>query len=338
MARALRIQYPGAHYHVTCRGNEQRAVFEDAQDRKAFLEKLSLSTNIYNVRILAYVCMTNHFHLLLCTPEGNLSDFMRHFNISYTTAFNRRHGRVGHLYQGRYKAFLIDAENYLLEVSRYIHLNPIRVKAFRKKGAKDRWNALLKYPWSSLPGYLSLGKRKDFMNYEPVLGCMGADDRKGRLAYRKFIKGGIDKEVINPLERGKGLGIIGEEGFVQWVKDEFLGGIKGVEREQPTLRELGKEFEPEEMIGHFIRLSGEKREGICRKGKNSTERAMLMEFLYRFCRITQPEIGRLVGGIDYSAVSQARSGLLKRLERDKKLRQRFNALSDQLANLSRIKI
>jgi REP element-mobilizing transposase RayT len=112
MASPLRIQYPRADYHVTCGGTEKRAVFEDAEDQKAFLEKLSLSSNIYDVSILAYVCMTNHFHLLLCTPDGNLSGFMRHFNISYTAAFNRRHGRVDHLSQGRYKAFLIDAENW----------------------------------------------------------------------------------------------------------------------------------------------------------------------------------------------------------------------------------
>jgi len=176
------------------------------------------------------------------------------------------------------------------------------------------------------------------MKYDTVLGYMGKDDRKGRLAYRKFIKWGIDKDAASPLKLGKGLGIVGEEGFVQWVKEEFLRGIKGVKREQPALRELGKMFEPEEMIAHFTRLTGEKREEICRRGKNSTERAMLMEFLYRFCRITQPEIGRLVGGIDYSAVSQARSRLHKRLDRDHKLRKRFNALSDQLGRLSKIRI
>jgi hypothetical protein len=95
---------------------------------------------------------------------------------------------VGHFYQGRYKAFLIEADNYLLEVSRYIHLNPIRVKAFKKKGAKEKRNALLGYKWSSLPGYLALGKRKSFIKYEIVLAYMGKDDCKGRLAYREFIK------------------------------------------------------------------------------------------------------------------------------------------------------
>ena len=101
MARPLRIQYPGAYYHVTCRGNERKEIFLDAHDREVFLEKLSLSLDIYNVSLLAYVCMFNHFHLLLTTPDGNLSEFMRHFNISYTSAFNRRHDRVGHLYQAK---------------------------------------------------------------------------------------------------------------------------------------------------------------------------------------------------------------------------------------------
>ena len=138
MARPLRIQYPEAYYHVTCRGNERKEILLDDQDHKDFLEKLSLSLDIYNVSLLAYICMPNHFHLLLTTPEGNLSEFMRHVNISYTSHFNRRHHRVGHLYQGRYKAFLIDADNYLLEVSRYIHLNPTRIKAFAKKTVKEK--------------------------------------------------------------------------------------------------------------------------------------------------------------------------------------------------------
>ena len=145
MARPLRIQYPDAYYHVTSRGNERKQIFSDEKDHKAFLERLSLSLDIYHVSLLAYVCMPNHFHLLVTTPEGNLSEFMRHFNISYTSAFNRRHGRVGHLYQGRYKAFLIDADHYLLEVSRYIHLNPIRIKKdFSAISPNETWDELLK--------------------------------------------------------------------------------------------------------------------------------------------------------------------------------------------------
>jgi len=337
MARPLRIQYPGAHYHVTCRGNERKEIFLDARDHKLFLEKLSLSLDIYNVSLLAYICMPNHFHLLVNTPEGNLSEFMRHFNISYTAAFNRRHRRVGHLYQGRYKAYLIDADNYLLEVSRYIHLNPVRIKVFSKKSAREKWDALLKYEASSLLGYFSGGKREEFINYKTVLEYMGGDTRKGRQAYRRFVKGGIEEEIASPLELGQGHGIVGEADFIEWIKEKFLSK-EAPQREQPALKVLRKEFEPEELIERFTHLVGKSREGICQRGKKSIERALLMELLYRFCRITQPEIGRLVGGIDYSAVSQARNRLQKRLEREPELKKRFEKLTARLLQLSRGKI
>jgi REP element-mobilizing transposase RayT len=132
MARALRVQYPNAVYHVTCRGNEQKPIFRDDGDRSIFLKKLVHSMDIYTVKVYSYVLMTNHFHLLLETPLGNLSEFMRRFNISYTGYFNQRHRRSGHLYQGRYKSVLVDKEAYLSILSRYIHLNPIRVSLFAK--------------------------------------------------------------------------------------------------------------------------------------------------------------------------------------------------------------
>lgn len=133
MTRPLRILFPGAYYHVTCRGNDRRAIYRDDRDRELFLEKLRGSLGTYQVELHAYVLMANHFHLMVATPKGNLSEFMRHFNISYTAAFNRRHRRVGHLYQGRYKAILVDQDSYLLELSRYVHLNPVRVKNFQKR-------------------------------------------------------------------------------------------------------------------------------------------------------------------------------------------------------------
>src|SRR5512139_1305796 len=153
MSRPLRIQYPDAYYHVTCRGNEQRKIFRDAEDRKEFIRLLARSAEIYEVQVLAYALMSNHFHLMVCTPKGNLSEFMRHFNISYTGAFNRKYNRLGHLYQGRYKSYLIDADNYLLEVSRYIHLNPMRMKS--RESQEKRWQDLLLSEQTSLPGYLN---------------------------------------------------------------------------------------------------------------------------------------------------------------------------------------
>ena len=133
MARPLRIQYRDAYYHVTCRGNDRRSIYRDDSDRELFLEKLKASLEIYGVALHAYVLMGNHFHVLVQSPKANLSEFMRHFNIAYTGAYNRRHKRVGHLYQGRYKAILVESGIYLLELSRYLHLNPIRIKPLQRE-------------------------------------------------------------------------------------------------------------------------------------------------------------------------------------------------------------
>ena len=329
MARQLRIQYPGAYYHVTCRGNERKEIYRGHEDYQVFQEKLTHSLEIYQVRLLSYVCMRNHFHLLVQTPLGNLSEFMRHFNITYTSWFNRRHSRVGHLYQGRYKAFLIDADNYLLAVSRYIHLNPVRTKAFENMGANETWNALLEFQNSSLHGFLDAGQKDDFVDYEKVLGQIGGTNKVGRARYRRFISQGIDKERENPLEIGRGVGIIGEKSFVEFIKARFPKS--SLAREQPELRALQNNATPDSVVSAVSNMLNIPKEALCRKGKNAIERAMLMEALYRFCGISQKKIGEVVGGIDYSAVSQARKRLRDRINKDKTVRRRFEYIAASLS-------
>lgn len=126
MARSLRIEYPGALYHVTSRVNEHQAIYYDEKDRLWFLESLKESIECYRVVIHAYTLLDNHFHLIIETPRGNLSKSLQTINTAYTVYFNRQHNRIGHLYQGRYKAILVDKDSYLLQPSRYIHLNPVR--------------------------------------------------------------------------------------------------------------------------------------------------------------------------------------------------------------------
>jgi len=319
MARALRIQYPGAYYHVTCRGNERREIYKDEEDREVFKKKLKQSLE-----------MSNHFHLLIQTPQGNLSEFMRHFNISYTSAYNRRHHRIGHLYQGRYKAFLIDADNYLLAVSRYIHLNPIKIKKISKYSSQDQWAELVKYRDSSLAGYIAVRRKEPMVNYRIVLEFMGGDSRKGRQGYKKFIQQAITDEVENPISLGKGSGIIGDNEFIEWVKEAVLKD-KGDKREQPALR---KSLDSQWLIDTFCELTRKTRDDLCRRGNRTPERAQLMELLYRFCDMKQPEIGRIVGGVDYSAVSQARKRLREKLEGDKELKIKYCKIEEQIVKLS----
>jgi REP element-mobilizing transposase RayT len=140
MARPLRIEYPGAVYHITSRGNEKKLIFKDERDREIFLDTLSQVDKRYNWLCHAYCLMNNHYHLIIETPDGNLSAGMRQLNGVYTQTFNRQHNRVGHLFQGRYKGILIQKDSHLLEVCRYVVLNPVRAKAV-KKPEQWRWSS-----------------------------------------------------------------------------------------------------------------------------------------------------------------------------------------------------
>ena len=334
MARQLRIQYPGAFYHVTCRGNERQVIYRDKADYEIFLETLADSLAVYNVSLLAYVCMTNHFHLFLITPDGNLSEFMRRFNISYTSAFNRRHDRFGHLYQGRYKSFLIDADSYLKEVSRYIHLNPVRIQKYARKPVKDKIKIFSEFKYSSFSGYVNVRNRVDFISYNKVLDCFNGDTTEGRRIYRQFVYKGLKEDPDSPLEEGKGCGIVGSSVFTEYIREKYLEKVSlKSQREQPFLKAVSVGYTPDELIAWFCKLINEDQSEICRRGRNSTDRAILMELLYRYCNIKQPEIGLLVGGIDYSAVSYARKRLRLKIKKDASLKQRFGDMVDELSRL-----
>jgi len=178
MARSLRIQYEGAVYHVSSRGNGRKKIFKDEIDRKAFLDLLTDSLKTYSVILYCYVLMENHFHFLLETPLANLSEFMRRFNITYTSHYNRRHKRVGHLYQGRYKSILVDKESYLTVLSRYIHLNPVRTRRIGRASLAEKRRYLKSYKWSSLLGYINEAKRCSFIDYSMILEAYGGEIKK----------------------------------------------------------------------------------------------------------------------------------------------------------------
>jgi hypothetical protein len=202
---------------------------------------------------------------------------------------------------------------------------------------QEKWEALIHFEGTSLPGYLSSKKRQNFIDYEMVLSHMGGDNRGGRQQYRQFIKWALYNKMDNPLKLGKGHGIVGKNDFIKWVKHKFVDKDAS-SREQPAMRELGRELQPDRLIDQFAALVGKEKEELCQRGRHSLERSMLMELLYRYGRLSQPEIGRLVGGVDYSAVSQARKRLQIKLEREQKLKKRFKQIARDLSELSRIKI
>ena len=317
MARPLRIQYENAYYHVTCRGNARQGIFVNDQDRSAFLDLLNRSRKIYQAQVLAYVLMGNHFHLAVKTPLGNLKEFMRHFNISYTSYFNRRHKRVGHLYQGRYKAFLIDADSYLQEVTRYVHLNPVRVKGKANLVVKERKRELEGYSWSSYVYYIGRKKGNSLLASAEILGYFGGNTSRGRRNYRKFVEGGLEGEIESPLQKGKGHGIVGDADFVESVRDRVLKRV-GESREVPGFKGIISQIAPAKILGVVCKEMGVNGEELQKKGERGIGRGLLMEMLYRYGALNQREIGEMMG-VDYRSVSVARKRFQLLSEGDRKV-------------------
>ncbi len=237
MARPLRITYPGAYYHITSRGNEQRDIFKSQKDREKFLYYLESATERYGAVIHAYCLMNNHFHLLLETPRGNLSEIMRHIVGAYTTYFNVKRKRVGHLFQGRYKAILIEGDEYATELSRYIHLNPVRagIVASPKE-----------YKWSSYQSYIGQVQSPKWLKTEFILGYFGKKDAAAQKKYREFVEDLVGNEQESPLKDAVGASILGSAGFIKEItaihlkdreEDKNIPALRHFE-ERPTLSEI----------------------------------------------------------------------------------------------------
>ena len=230
MARALRITFPGAFYHVTSRGNERKAVFKSTRDREKFLEYLDSATQRYDALIHAYCMMDNHYHLLLETPSGNLSQIMRHINGAYTTYFNVKRGRSGHLFQGRYKAILVDIDEYAKELSRYIHLNPVRAKIVETPE---------EYNWSSYHFYIGKQEPARWLYRDFILGYFGEKVSSAQKGYQKFVNALVHLEYDSPLDEVVSSTLLGSADFIAFIKDNFLSAKKP-DKELPALKELIK--------------------------------------------------------------------------------------------------
>jgi REP element-mobilizing transposase RayT len=199
MARKPRVEFDGALYHVIVRGNQRQRIFRDNLDRQFYLDRIEHYRERYGFAVYAYVLMSNHVHLLLQTRRTPLAKIVQGIQFAYTQYYNRRHRTVGHLFQGRYKAILCDRDPYLLELVRYIHLNPGRLKK-----PENAFN----YRWSSHRSYLGQ-KQAVKVEAEPVLGQLGRAATQARRAYRRFME--------------EGLGIEHEEKYYQLVDQRFLG-------------------------------------------------------------------------------------------------------------------
>ena len=234
MARPLRIEYSGAVYHVTSRGDARRKIFIDDTDRQQFLTILDSTIRKYNWLCHAYCLMNNHYHLLIETLDANLSLGMRQLNGVYTQFFNRHHKRPGHVFQGRFKAILVDKESHLLELCRYVVLNPVRV---RRVEQPEAWQ------WSSYAATGGHRRSPEFLTTDWILGVFSSERGKAQKRYRQFVEEGSKQRL--PWNRLRGQVLLGDDVFVQKFKDLLVDKekVKEIPRQQryssrPPLREL----------------------------------------------------------------------------------------------------
>jgi REP element-mobilizing transposase RayT len=227
MTRPLRLEFPGALYHVTSRGNRRNAIYRDDADRRAWLDVLGRVCERHHFAIHSFCQMTNHYHLLIETVEANLSQGMRQLNGVYTQYFNWRHSLVGHLFQGRYKAILVQKESYLLELSRYIVLNPVRAKLV---SSLDDWQ------WSS-HHFASQESPPSWLERDWLLSRFGNAHATAASAYRAFVLAGVNE--ASPLAATRHQILLGDDDFVsqhqQLQRSEALVDVVRSERRAVAL-------------------------------------------------------------------------------------------------------
>lgn len=229
MVRPLRLQFPGALYHITVRGNRRQDIFFDDLDRKHFLQVLSDTSSTRNVICYAYCLMDNHFHLEIQTPDGNLAAFMRDLNGIISQDHNKRHGTVGHLFQGRYHSYLIEKETYLMEIARYIVLNPVRASMVKKP---EQWR------WSSYQATLGTVKSPTFLAVDDLLQYFHHRRFQAIKNYQEFVMAGIGKDSpFNEIEQGI---ILGSPQFIQeiWEHGADTDHIKELPRQDRIVGRL----------------------------------------------------------------------------------------------------
>ncbi len=295
MSRPVRIEIPGGLYHVMSRGNDRRGIVRDDADREKRLEWLRRTVETYGWLLHAFVVMTNHDHLFVQTPLPNLSAGMQYYNGSYSSYFNRRHRRCGHLFQGRFKAHIVETEGHYLELSRYIHLNPVRSPLATKP---EDW------PWSSYRGYHRASQTLEWVTYAAVLREFGRDQVKARTAYRKFVRAGMDNPPMAPWSDAVHGLIVGSEAFVDKMRRVLYD-----EPSDPAIPQLAK-LRSQPSLERIISTTADvfkADEAQWSPGRraNDASRAVAAYIARRLCRHRAKDIAAALGYTSASGVGQA---------------------------------
>ncbi|HPA17838.1 MAG TPA: transposase [Verrucomicrobiae bacterium] len=345
MARPVRFEVEGGWYHVTARGVERRDIFRDDGDREGFLERVGGMAERFGVEVAAYALMGNHYHLMVRTPEANLSRAIQWLGGGYGMWFNRRHRRAGHLFGGRFKAVLIAGEGHLMEVSRYVHLNPVRLaarglgKAARRRlaagvggapgpGQVREWLAVLGgYRWSSYRAYAGREAGPEWLRCGLILGRVGHGPIAGRRAwYRRYVEEGVRHGLPpSPWREAVGSVVLGGAEIL----GRLLARHRGDRREQPGLKGLRRRPGFEQIRRAVEKAKGQRWTDFADR-RGDWGRDLTLYLGRRDGGLKLRELGDAVGGADYATVSKALQRFERRLAREKVLQRAVAATRRRL--------
>lgn len=315
MARPLRIEYRDAWYHVMNRGRRGEAIFSDEKDYVLFVELLQETSEMWNVRIAAYCLMPNHYHMLVQTPDANISRSMRHLNGVYTQRYNSHHKCDGQLFRGRYKSILVDTDSYLLQVVRYIHRNPIEA------GLVDKMDS---YQWCSHQGYISIGKKWDWIYKNCILSMLSKNRKNWLRYYRKWVSVEEKGAVGEIIDRKKWPVCIGPQTFIDWVKERY--GEEKISRDIPSSRELLPDMEKiVENICEVYRTTFQEIIKM-RRGKGNEARNVAIYLSRKLRRDTLREVGKYFNIDNDSTVSSVMARVKERVEKDERFHLRLDKI------------
>jgi putative transposase len=297
------------------RGRRGEQIFSGTKDYEIFMNLLREAVDLWQVKISAYCLMSNHYHLLLQTPLGNLSRCMRHINGVYTQRYNCLHGYDGQLFRGRFKAVLVEEDTYLLELVRYIHRNPLRASMIQR---------LDEYAWSSHHGYLSSAKKWDWLHKDFILSMLSTNKKKVRQAYAQFMMEDDSEEISTLLTKKKLPSILGSEDFIDWAKATFYD--RKIHRQIPESLQLAPALN--EITKAVCRSYGieEKELLLARRGASNEPRNVAI-YLSRILRQDNLQsLSKAFNMTGYSSAGSAIDRVRKKLPKDKRLQKRINAI------------
>ncbi len=295
MARPLRIEYPGAWYHVMNRGRHREVIFRQEHDFRLFLELLGRSWELFDLETHAYALMSNHYHLLVRTPQGNLSRGMRHLDGVFAQTINRKYKLEGSLFRGRFKSTLIEQDSYLLEVVRYIHRNPLKASLE---------TALGQYPWTSYRAYLQGNNSFPWLHCRVVLRQFAAEDHLAKRAFETFVNRRLPEEVEIAFDKKRCPAILGGKSFQAWVRKTFLEYRD--DSEIPQLREVSRWLTAGDLLQIACQQLGWNRAWL-QKGMRTPTGSERRGFVYlcrRHLKLPYKQISPFLGQVSISAVSK----------------------------------